>query len=119
MYENDLGVHQAIHPEVAESLIDNLVVWLNKNKPVKKDHRITKDDICYISLNHEEMRCWPGVAEYDPWLRCRKKTFYGIELRETYTGEQQITGKTADESNRALSRRLAWKITGNTTAMFN
>lgn len=98
--------------ETLDHLLAGLFDWLNKNKPLKKDKRLTASDVAHIGLTRAEFAAVPGAAEYCTWRRVNRKFYQGLEFWES----PYDMPPPADCPG--LSRRIAWQLTGNTMRMF-
>jgi len=95
-----------------QQLFSDLFVWLNKNKPLKKGKKITEQDVAHITLTESEFAMVPAETTYCTWKRTWIKHYNGIEIRQSLFDMPPIN------TVEILSTRIAWKITGNTVAIF-
>lgn len=95
-----------------DTLLAGLFDWLNKNKPIKKDKPLCAEDVAHISLSQAEFDALPGEAEYCTWRRAHIKRYQGLQFWLSSYALPAMSNASD------LSRRVAWKLTGNTMALF-
>lgn len=93
-------------------MLEGLIPWLNRNLPIDKTKPLTLEDVAYITVTAAELAAVPGEAIPDPWCRTSRKHYQGLTFWLSAYDLPPLT-QHAD-----LRRRIVWKPTGNTKAIF-
>lgn len=93
-------------------LLDELFAWLNANLPVDPRKPLTPKDIAHVSLMQAEFMQIPGEVEWCEFRRVSFKRVQGIEFWLTPCQLPEL------RSVATLRGRIAWKLTGNSAALF-
>jgi len=94
------------------SLLEQLFAWLNTNLPVDPRKPLTPQDVAHVSVTPAEFAQIPGKPE---WCEHRRVTFKRVRGIEFWLVELPLP---ALASVAGLRGRVAWKLTGNTAALF-
>lgn len=93
-------------------MLDGLFDWLNANLPIDPKKPLTPHDVAHVSLMPHEFSQIPGETG---WCAHRRITFrraWGIEFWCSQWRLPELHGCAG------LRGRIAWKMTGNTAALF-
>lgn len=93
-------------------LLDELFAWLNANLPVDARKPLAPHDVAHMSLMPMEFAQIPGETEWCAHRRVSYKRAHGIEFWLTQLELPAL------RSVAGLRGRIAWKLTGNTAALF-
>lgn len=95
-----------------DQLLPGLMAWLNQSRPIDAKKPLTTADVAHMALTSAEFAQVPTPAEWCAWRRVNRKWYLGLEFWESRYALPAVT------SHADLSRRIAWKITANTVALF-
>lgn len=94
------------------ALLEELFAWLNANLPVDQRKPLAPQDVAHVSLMPKEFAQIPGVTEWCAHRRVSYKRVHGIEFWLTQLELPEL------RTVAGLRGRIAWKLTGNTVALF-
>ncbi|KVP96506.1 hypothetical protein WJ97_11505 [Burkholderia ubonensis] len=100
------------HLPALPGLLDELFAWLNANLPVDSRKPLAPQDVAHVSLVPAEFAQIPGESG---WCAHRRVTFKRVHGIEFWLTQLQLP---ALRSVADLRGRIAWKLTGNTAALF-
>ncbi|WP_157639943.1 hypothetical protein [Burkholderia ubonensis] len=106
------GLQPNLSLHALPGLLEDLFAWLNANLPVDPRKPLTPQDVAHVSLMQAEFEQVPGETGWCSHRRVTFKRSLGVEFWLTPLLLPEL------RSVAGLRGRIAWKLTGNTAAIF-
>lgn len=106
---------KSLAPDGMEKMVEGLFAWLNANLPTDPKKPLMPADVAHVSLMWHEFVQVPGETVWCPHRRVSIRRACGIEFWCSHLKLPELHGGAAPAG---LRGRIAWKLTGNTAALF-